>query len=107
MTTPSNSPRALIRYALVGLVLTVALSWTLFLIRDVLLLIYISALVAIGLGPLVNALERKRLPSLRQRVPRWMVILTIYLVIIGAIILLVGAGVELMVMRGSPADPRR
>lgn len=86
MTTPSNSPRALIRYALVGLVLTVALSWTLFLIRDVLLLIYISALVAIGLGPLVNALERKRLPSLRQRVPRWMVILTIYLVIIGALV---------------------
>lgn len=86
MTANSDSPRALIRYALVGLVLTVALSWMLFLVRDVLLLIYISALVAIGLGPLVNTLERKRVPSLRKRVPRWMAILTIYLVIIGALV---------------------
>jgi predicted PurR-regulated permease PerM len=61
----------------------------LFLIRDVLLLIYIAALVAIGLGPIVNTLERKRLPSLRQRVPRWLAILTIYLLIVA---LLVGIG---------------
>jgi hypothetical protein len=36
---------------------------------DALYRVYISALVAIGLSPLVNALERKRL--MRQRVPRW------------------------------------
>lgn len=81
-----DSPRALIRYGLVGLALTLALSWTIFLVRDVLVLIYISALAAIGLGPLVNALERTRPLNVRTRAPRWAIILTIYLIIIGAII---------------------
>ena len=83
---PDDSPRALIRYGLVGLALTVALSWTIFLARDVLVLIYISALAAIGLGPFVNALEGTRLLNLRSRAPRWAVILTIFLVIIGGLL---------------------
>jgi predicted PurR-regulated permease PerM len=89
VTARSDSPRALIRYALIGTALTVALAWIVFLVRDVLLLVYIAALVAIGLGPLVNTLERKRFPSLRRRVPRWLAILTIYLLIVG---LLAGIG---------------
>jgi predicted PurR-regulated permease PerM len=89
VTTRSDSPRALIRYALVGLVLTATLAWFIYIVRDVLLLIYIAALVAIGLGPLVNTLERKRFPSLRRRVPRWLAILAIYLLLVG---LLVGIG---------------
>jgi predicted PurR-regulated permease PerM len=84
VTASSDSPRALIRYALVGLALTVALSWTLYEVRNALVLVYISALVAIGLSPLVNAIESKRL--IRQRVPRWAAILVIYLCVIGAII---------------------
>ena len=88
MTASSDSPRALIRYALVGLALTVAVSWTLYLVRDALVLVYISALVAIGLSPVVNAIEQKRL--VRQRVPRWAAILVIYLSLIGAI---VGVGI--------------
>jgi predicted PurR-regulated permease PerM len=88
VTASSNSPRALIRYGLIGLALTVAISWTLYEVRDALMLVYISALIAIGLSPVVDAIERKRL--LRQRVPRWAAILVIYLCIIGAI---VGVGV--------------
>ncbi|MEQ1572841.1 MAG: AI-2E family transporter [Vicinamibacterales bacterium] len=84
--TPDNSPRALVRYALAGLVVTAALSWTVYLVRGVLVVVYIAALVAIGLGPLVNAIERKRLLSLRQRVPRWAAILTIYLVVMGGLV---------------------
>jgi predicted PurR-regulated permease PerM len=80
----SESPRALIRYGLVGLALTVFISWALWEVRDALMLVYISALVAIGLSPVVNAIERKRL--LRQRVPRWAAILVIYLCIIGAVV---------------------
>ena len=91
MTASSDSPRALIRYGLVGLAMTVALSWTLYQVRDALVLVYISALVAIGLSPVVNAIERKRL--MRQRVPRWAAILVIYLCIIGAII-----GVSILVI---------
>ncbi len=83
--TPDNSPRALIRYALAGLVVTAALSWTIYLVRGVLVVIYVAALVAIGVGPLVNAIERKRLLSPRRRVPRWAAILAIYVVVIGGI----------------------
>jgi predicted PurR-regulated permease PerM len=84
VTASSDSPRTLIRYALVGLALTVFISWALWEVRDALVLVYISALVAIGLSPLVNAIERKRL--MRQRVPRWAAILVIYLCIIGVIV---------------------
>ena len=84
-----DSPRALIRYALVGLALTVVITWTLYLVRGALLLIYISALVAIGLSPLVAAIERRRVAG-SGRVPRWLAILAIYLVLLGA---LVGLGV--------------
>jgi predicted PurR-regulated permease PerM len=84
VTASSDSPRALIRYALAGLALTAAISATVWEVRDALVLVYISALLATGLSPLVNALERKRL--LRQRVPRWAAILVIYLCIIGVVV---------------------
>jgi predicted PurR-regulated permease PerM len=84
VSASTDSPRALIRYTLAALVVAVFIAWALWEVRDALLLIYISALVAIGLSPLVNQLERKRL--LRARVPRWAAILVIYLCIIGAIV---------------------
>ena len=76
--------RALIRYALAGLVLTVVLLWAAYLVRDALLVIYISTLVAIGLSPLVAALEHRR--PRRQRLPRWAAILVIYTAIVGAVV---------------------
>ena len=52
-----------IRYALVGARAHAwRCSWALYLVRGALLLIYISALVAIGLAPLVSAIERRRVP---------------------------------------------
>jgi len=81
----SDEARALIRYGLVGLLLTVLFGWTLVLARDAILIIYISALFAIGLSPLVNAIERHR-PAAPRRVPRWAAILVIYLVIIGVLV---------------------
>ena len=93
MAAPSDSPRALIRYAiryaLIGTALTVAIVWALFLVRDILLLIYIAALVAVGLAPIVHTLEHKRLPTVGARVPRWVAILTIYGLLVA---LLVGLG---------------
>jgi len=82
----SENPRALIRYALVGGALTVVLLWTAFLARKVLLLIYVGALVAIGLSPLVTAIERRGMKVVGGRVPRWLAILTIYLLIIGVLV---------------------
>lgn len=86
MTSRSHDPRALIRYAVAALALAVALTWTLYLARGVLLLVYIAALVAIGLGPLVNSLQSKRLPNIGKRVPRWLAILSIYLLIVGLLV---------------------
>lgn len=84
MSASPDSPRALIRYALAGLAVTVFIAWAMWEVRDALLLIYISALIATGLSPLVDELERKRL--LRQRVPRWAAILVIYVCIIAAVV---------------------
>jgi predicted PurR-regulated permease PerM len=77
--TVSNA-RALIRYALAGLALTVALMWAAYLVRGALLLIYISALVAIGLSPVVTRLERRRIRGTRP-LPRWVAILEVYLLL--------------------------
>jgi predicted PurR-regulated permease PerM len=85
----TDDGRALIRYALAGLLLTAALGWMLFLARDALLVIYMSALFAIGLSPLVESIERHR-PAARRRLPRWAAILVIYVCIIGA---LIGVGI--------------
>ncbi len=69
------------------------LLWTLYLVRGTLLLVYVSALFAIGLAPLVQLLERQRLlPNTSQRVPRALAILLIYAVVV-AVIVLVGMAV--------------
>lgn len=80
-----DDPRALIRYALVGLALTVVLFWTAYLVRGPLMLIYVSALLAIGLAPLVDVVERQKLIPGR-RLPRWAAILIIYLLFLIVVI---------------------
>jgi predicted PurR-regulated permease PerM len=92
-----DSPRALIRYILAALALTVFIAWALWEVRGALLLIYISALIAIGLSPLVNELERNRL--LRQRVPRWAAILVIYVCIIAALVAIAAMVIPAVVMQ--------
>jgi len=81
----AHDPRALIRYALAALAFTVALLWALFQVRGALLLIYISALVAIGISPIVTRLERRRLIGSKP-LPRWVAILEVYLLLIVVIV---------------------
>jgi predicted PurR-regulated permease PerM len=83
-TQSTDNPRALIRYAIIGVALTMIVMWMAFLVRAALLVIYISMLVAIGLSPLVESLERRRHRT--QRLPRWAAILMIYLVIVGSLV---------------------
>ena len=83
--TTGRDPRALIRYALVGLALMLILLRALFLVREALLLIYVAALVAIGFGPVVSAIERRRLSG-RRRLPRWAAILLVYLTLVGSLV---------------------
>src|SRR3982074_3755783 len=55
--------------------------------REALMLVYVSALIAMGFAPLVQVIEQPR-PNVRRRIPRWLAILVIYLAIVGLIVLL-------------------
>jgi predicted PurR-regulated permease PerM len=64
--------------------LAVILLWAAFLVRDVLLLLYISGLLAIGFSPIVRLIERQKvLPIGSRRFPRWLAILVLYLAVLG------------------------
>jgi predicted PurR-regulated permease PerM len=67
-----------------GVAILIALLWA---AREALLLIYVSALIAMGFSPLVTFIERPKPRRGRSRIPRWLAILAIYLVIVGAIVL--------------------
>lgn len=86
VTTPYDDPRALIRYGLVSLAITLVLLWTLFLVRGALLLIYVAALVAIALSPVVASIEQRRHARGRGRLPRWAAILVIYLTLVSVLV---------------------
>jgi predicted PurR-regulated permease PerM len=67
-----------------GAGLLVALLWA---ARDALMIIYVSALIAMGMSPLVKLIERPPKAGTR-RVPRWLAILAIYLVVVSAFVFL-------------------
>ena len=72
--------------------LAVVVLWCLYLVRDELLLIYVSCLLALGFSPLVRVIERQRLLPIRSttlRVPRWLAILVPYVAILGTIALVI------------------
>ena len=77
MSSPGHSdPRSLIRYGFVCFAITLIVLWTLYLVRGPLLLLYVCALFATGLGPLVRWIERQRFIANRKRrlprpAPRW------------------------------------
>lgn len=81
-----DSPRALVVWAVGVVAAATVLMAALFVVRHMLLLLYVCALLAIGLSPLVRWLERRELPSLgRYRAPRWAVILALYLVVLSTL----------------------
>jgi predicted PurR-regulated permease PerM len=61
---------------------------TLYAARDALMIIYVSALIAMGFSPLVRFIERPHSAKRRRRMPRALAILLIYLTVIGAFVLL-------------------
>lgn len=89
MTSPDrDDTRKLIRYAIIASILAVVLVWVLYQVRGMLLLVYVSALFAMGLSPLVRMIERQKVIPIGRRLPRWLAILMIYAVVIGALVLL-------------------
>ena len=64
--------------------LAVVLFWAAYQVRGVLLLLYISGLLAVGFSPIVRVIERQKLlPIGTRRFPRWLAILILYLAILG------------------------
>jgi predicted PurR-regulated permease PerM len=71
-----------------------AATWALFLARDAILLVYISVLLATGFGPVVRGIEHQRVvPVGTKRLPRWLAILVVYLMIMGT---LTGVGIMIV-----------
>src|SRR5258706_15422173 len=67
-----------------GIFVLLAVLWA---AREALMLVYVSALIAMGFAPLVQVIEQPR-PGVRRRIPRWLAILVIYLAIVGLLALL-------------------
>jgi predicted PurR-regulated permease PerM len=87
MSARGASPRALILFAIWMTAFAVILLWALYTIRDVLLLLYISGLFAVGFSPIVRLIERQRLlPVGTRRFPRWLAILVLYVFIVGSFV---------------------
>ena len=90
MTAQQSSPKPLILWTIAMTALAFIVLWAAYLVRDVLLLLYISGLLAIGFSPIVRLIERQKLlPIGTTRFPRWLAILILYLAILGSIALVV------------------
>jgi predicted PurR-regulated permease PerM len=86
-TAAPESPRRLILWTIAMVVLTGLLLWAAWEVRAVLLLLYISALLAIGFSPVVRIIERQKvIPIGTRRLPRWLAILLLYLMFIGVLV---------------------
>lgn len=86
-TSPqSSSPRSLVRYGLIGFAITLIALWTLYLVRGPMLLLYVCALFAAGLTPLVRWIERQRFLTIgKRRMPKPLAVLVIYATVIGTV----------------------
>ena len=84
MAHPSEY-KPLIVWTLAVTALAVAVVWAAYLVRGVLLLLYISGLLAICLSPIVRIIDRQKLlPIGTRRFPRWLAILILYVAILGS-----------------------
>jgi predicted PurR-regulated permease PerM len=78
--------KSLIVWAISMTALAVILLWAAYLVRSVLLLLYVSALLAVGFSPIVRLIERQKvLPIGSRRLPRWLAILVLYVAILGSL----------------------
>src|SRR3954462_10449207 len=68
-----------------GIAILVAALWA---ARDALMLVYVSALIAMGFSPLVRIIEHPGADGRARRVPRWIAILADYIAIVAALVML-------------------
>src|SRR4029453_2539751 len=86
MATEPADYKPLILWTIAVTALTVIVLWAAYQVRAVLLMVYISGLLAIGFSPIVGLIEKQKfLPIGTQRFPRWLAILILYLAILGVL----------------------
>ena len=68
-----------------GVAILLAVLWA---AREALMLVYVSALIAMGFSPLVTLIEQPHERKGTRRVPRWLAILVIYAVIVAVVVLI-------------------
>jgi predicted PurR-regulated permease PerM len=86
VTTHPAAQKSLVLWTIAAVAVAAVVFWCAYLVRDVLLLIYISVLLSIGFSPMVRLIERQKvLPIGTRRFPRWLAILILYLFILGTI----------------------
>jgi predicted PurR-regulated permease PerM len=84
-TRTTGEIRSLILYGIVMTALAVVVLWCAYIVRDALLIVYVSVLLALGFSPIVRIIERQKFRPIAKRVPRWLAILTLYLAILGTV----------------------
>lgn len=88
MTTEPADYKPLILWTIAMTALAVILLWAAYLVRGVLLMLYVSGLLAVGFSPIVRLIERQQvLPIGSRRFPRWLAILILYIAILGTLAL--------------------
>src|SRR5690349_19786882 len=90
MMADSDFTRRMVRTVLTVAVV-VLVTWALYAARDAVMLVYVSALVAMGFAPIVNVISGPA-SAARGRVPRTLAIAVVYFTII-AVAVLVGLSV--------------
>jgi predicted PurR-regulated permease PerM len=65
-------------FAVAGVTILVITLWQ---VREALMLVYVSALIAMGFAPLVKLLERGP-GKAHRRIPRWLAILLVYIAVL-------------------------
>lgn len=83
-----RDPRRLILFGVIAGIAALLLLALLYTVRNTVILAYVSGLMAMGISPLVRMIERQRVIPIGTRLPRWLAILMIYAVIIGAIVII-------------------
>jgi predicted PurR-regulated permease PerM len=86
MSSDREYNRRMLRTVLVVAAVAILVA-TLWEARSALMLIYVSAIVAMGFSPIVRFIERPRPDSRTPRVPHTFAILTVYLIIVAALAL--------------------
>ncbi len=82
-------------------VTTFVLLWVLYLVRDILLLIYVSAVFAIGCSPLVRFIERVKVHRSVARVPRPVAILVLYVTLLAFFALVASIGLPPLIAQAT------